>query len=538
MSSFNDPRKLVDVIRGLEFRNKRLESKIAELERNHKFQMEQKEEEYSERSHDIMEKTRQKFEQATVLKQERSLMQQQISAIADQLAVSENQAAVTREVATKYKQECQALQEHIDVMRREAIAAAEQQASLHEDHLLKLTHEHNVTVRELQEQHKQVIGTFEQAAQSKDGNDMRLQKALTAERKRMAEYQSSVREAFQEATEKNSAIILSMNEQHSSVVESLKSKHAQESADIQTKLSASYANEMQQAVIAHQLEVRELKAALRREGRTHMLKNEESRHFNAEALATRDSQHAEELRALNETLRRDHEQVLATKDAQHAEDLRGLADTLRQEHEEVLVEVTNQHELERTQLEEDCRGLEAECAEYQDQFDKERSGIQDTHMRTLSAYREEHANSFVAQESAAEEDRRLHVEALESLKEEHGTALAKQYKAHEGVLISLADEHARQMEELEITIERQSATIEALLKTAPDRSVVDDSTEEALTPSRLFSDDDKEYSSADQRKGLEGGPQTPKLTLAKLCFLLVNVLGAAFMIQKFLWAWE
>ena len=62
-------------------------------------------------------------------------------------------------------------------MRREAIAVAEQQASLHEDHLLKLTHEHNVTVRELQEQHKQVIGTFEQAAQSKDGMT-RLQKAL------------------------------------------------------------------------------------------------------------------------------------------------------------------------------------------------------------------------------------------------------------------------------------------------------------------------------------------------------------------------
>ena len=232
----------------------------------------------------------------------------------------------------------------------------------------------------------------------------------------MAEYQSSV-EVFQEATEKNSAIILSMNEQHSSVVESLKSKHAQESADIQTKLSASYANEMQQAVIAHQIEVRELKAALRREGRTHMLKNEESRHSNAEALATRDSQHAEELRALNETLRRDHEQVLATKDAQHAENLRGLADTLRQEHEEVLVEVTNQHELERTQLEEDCRGLAPSAPSIR--TSSTRSGPE-SRIRTCAPYRrtEEHANSFVAQESAAE-DRRLHVEALESLKEEH-----------------------------------------------------------------------------------------------------------------------
>ena len=284
---------------------------------------------------------------------------------------------MTREVATKYKQECQALQEHIDVMRREAIAAAEQQASLHEDHLLKLTHEHNVTVRELQEQHKQVIGTFEQAAQSKDGNDMRLQKALTAERKRMAEYQSSVREAFQEATEKNSAIILSMNEQHSSVVESLKSKHAQESADIQTKLSASYANEMQQAVIAHQLEVRELKAELRREGRTHMLKKR-SRGTSL-ALATRDSQHAE-LRALNETLRRDHEQVLATKDAQHAEDLRGpptrFARSTKKScggHEP--------HELERTQLEEDRRDG-GRVRRGTGPVRKERSGIQDMHMRT------------------------------------------------------------------------------------------------------------------------------------------------------------
>ena len=511
MDGLPETRKLIDVIRGLEHHNKRLEAKIGELEHNHRLQMEQKEEEYSERSHEIMERTRLKFEQTNVLKQERSLMQQQISAISDQLAVSENQAAVTREVATKYKKECQGLQDKMAAMQQEMIAASEQQVSAHEEDLLRVTHQSNIRVRELQEQHKQVLANFELQNPTSDlkRREQQLQKTLMAERKKLEEYQTGVHDAFQEAKDKNSAIVLAMKLKHTSTVDSILANHGKEIEALHSKLSAEHASDMQRAVIDHQLEVRELKASLRRDGRAHLLKSEEERHSSAEALSAKDQQHAEDLRAATEDLRREHQETILKAESGH---------------QEALHKVESGHQAVVKQLGDECRGLTSKMAELKSKFDKDHAEFMDSHRRTISA-----------QESAAAEQKRRHKEAQENTRQQHEKTVDDQYKAHEGVLISLAAEHSRQIEELEMTIERQAATIEALSNGEQDPSAVEDETD-TLTPSRLF---DGDGAGDGSRLSLSSPAETKAqnetgLSSYQIFFLLFNIVTAAIVVQKYL----
>lgn len=467
-----DQRKLVDVIRGLEQRNKKLEAKLQNVVINYRTQMQQKEDEYSMRSHEIMEKTRQKFEQSGTWKRERFLMQQQAAAISDQLAVSENQAAVAQEVAAKYKQKYQDLQSEFENFRRETDTQAEEQSSMHKTRVQQLVREYNLQIQAIQEEHEQFITNF---------NDLQAKTMREEELKNTMyeEYKNDMRESYKATEENHSILLTSIKQENHAELEAFQTKHVEELERQRSKLSEEYMIEIQKSLEKHQEEVRGLKASFRAESRTYLLKTEEDRETQAATLAAKDI---------------DHENML-----------KSAIKRLKKEHNDELADAKGKHDALMAELRARCTSLEKEVADLAIRFEGQKEALQDSNQRALSVLSEdhesvlndlqkEHQSALEHHASGREYEKQGHRKEIEKIHRQHENNLNERYKAQEGVLVSLAAEHARQVEELESEIEKQASTIEMLLERNSAQEVVHFSpvtpisSTSSVTASVLFND--------------------------------------------------
>ena len=112
----------------------------------------------------------------------------------------------------------------------------------------------------------------------------------------------------------------------------------------------------------------------------------------------------------------------------------------------------------------------------------------------MNDLQKEHQSALEHHASEREYEKQGHHKEIEKIHRQHENNLNERYKAQEGVLVSLAAEHARQVEELESEIEKQASTIKILLEHNAAQELVHfspvtpiDSTS-SVTASVLFND--------------------------------------------------